>query len=340
MNFQDLLEKLFIETGSPDTGASRPDYLLQQYKDALNTSQDEICATCAPSLEHLIREDSIQVVGGTSDYMLGDWCQRPLSMYTKDVLAHKILFRRPKAADRDGSRNTVLVPYTFGPYMVTLLPRTKTPFLSGAAGSGTGIAITEGATTAVIGGSNAVLTSAVVGRMLRVNGEAEDYQIISQNGVRTMTLDRPVISRMRGSGTSNVGTGYAAATARWEISPVGRFAVQFLPTPIQATTVYFRYMAYPRKLVEPSDTPELQEDMHHLLWKGAMRAIGATKQNDAMYQMYTAEFASAIGLLKASDIDDDDSFDGPDRPWLGDEVQRGIMPGVYSRSGGGNAGYW
>lgn len=337
MNFQDLLEKLFVETGYPDTGNSRPDYLLQQYKDALNVAQDEICATCAPSLEHLIQESTLNVVANTSDYLLGDWCQRPLSLWTEDVMAHKINFRRPKAADRDGSRNTILVPYTFGPYMVTLLPRTSTPALSGASGSSTGASVTNGSTAVTFGSSGPVLTSDLVGRMLKLNGESEDYKItaITDHGC---TTDRPVIARMRGAGSTNIGADYT--NVRWEIGPVGRFMVRFLPKPTASSTVFFRYMAYPRKMIEPSDTPQMQEDMHHLIWKGAMRAIGATKQNQTMYQMYTNEFAASVQLLKASDIDDDDSADGPNSEWLMDNVQRGVLPGTYSRFGAGQGGWY
>lgn len=339
MNLQDLMEKLFIETGHPDTGSDRPDYLFQQYKDCLNTAQDEIAATCAPSMEHLIRETTLSIIGGTQDYMLGDWVQRPLSMWTQDIFAHKVRFRRPGTADRDGSRNTVLVPYVLGPYMCSLLPRTNVPALSGAAGSSTGATATEGALTVVFGASNAVLTAAVVGRMLRLNGESADYLITAQDGSHTVTVDRPIVSRVRGLGVSNLGPGYAATTCRWEIGPVGRFQLRFLPTPKDSSTLFLRYMAYPRKLIHLSDTPELQEDMHYLIWKGALRAVSATKQNDPMYQMYTNEYATAIALLKASDIDDTDSSDGPHVEMLGDDVPLGVVPGTYSRFGGGRFGY-
>lgn len=338
MNFQDLQEKLFYETGHPDTGADRPDYLVQQYRDALNTAQDEIAATCAPSMDHLIREAALAIVSGTQDYLLGDWVQRPLSMWTEDQFAHKVRFRKALSADRDGLRNTVLVPYVLGPYEVVLLPRTNAAALSNGQGVNNGATATEGGAQIGIGSNNAVLTSAVVGRMVRLNGEAADYKIVSVNS-RTITIDRPIVSRIRGLGTTNVGAGYAENTTRWEIGPVGRFQVRFLPMPNMASNVKFRYMAYPRKMLSASDTPELQEDMHHLLWKGAMRALGATKQNAAMYQQYTQEFADAISLLKASDMDDVDSNDGPHCEMLGDNIPVGVLPGTYSRYGGGRYGY-
>lgn len=335
MNYQDLIEKLFIETGYPDTGNTRFDYMLQKYKDALNAAQDEIASTCAPFLDHLVREDTLSVVANTQDYLLGDWVQRPLSMWTDDCFAHKVKFRRPSIADRDGSRNTVLVPYVFGPFQLTLLPRTTMAALGNIAGSTTGAQASEGAQTIVVGTGNANFTSAVIGRMLRLNGEAEDYKITAQNGANTLTVDRPIRSRMRGTGTTNIGAGYAAATCSWTIGPPGRFMIRFLPKPTSASTVKFRYMAYPRKLIETSDVSEIQEDLHHLIWKGALRAIGATKQNQDMYQMYAKEYGEALAVLKASDMDDEDSSEGPWCEVLGDDAPVGRIPGTYSRFGGG-----
>lgn len=338
MNLSDLMDKVFVETGYPDPTADKPDYIWQRAKDAVNTAQDEVANTGAPSLEFLTRETTVNVLAGVADYGISDGCQRPLSMWTEGPFASHIKFRKALSADRDGSRNSLLVPLQYGPYQVVLLPRTSAAFLSNKAGATTGVAIAEGALTAVFGSANAILTSAVVGRMLRVNGEAEDYYITAQDGSHTATLDRPVISRVRGAGVSHQGTGYLAANTRWEIGPVGRFQFRFLPAVNAPFTANVRYMAYPRKLIEPSDTPELQEDMHSLLWKGALRAIGATKQNADMYQTYSKEFSDGIAELKASDIDDYSSNDTARVVRLGDERARVRVPGFYSRSHG--SGYY
>ncbi len=169
--------------------------------------------------------------------------------------------------------------------------------------------------------------------MLRLNGESEDYKIVSHDSSHTLTLDKPIRSRMRGLTTTGYGAGYSGV--RWEIGPVGRFALRFLPPPNASLTAYVRYMAYPRKLIQDSDTPELQDDMHHLLWKGALRLVGASKQNDSMYQTYTQEYSAAVSELKMSDQDDVSSDDGPMVERLGDERPVGWQPGLYIRGVGG-----
>lgn len=334
MNLGDLMEKVFIETGSPDPSSDRPDYVWQRNKDAINTAMDELAATCAPSLQFLTRETTITVLAGQSDYPINDWCQRPLSMWVEGPFATQIEFRKALSADRDGSRNSLLVPLQFGPYQVALLPRTTIPALSNVPGATTGAAATEGTPTVVIGSANAVLTADAVGRMICLNGDAEDYRITAQAS-RTITVDRAIRSRISGLGVSHVGAGYANTATCWEIGPSGRFMLRFLPAPNAPFTAFVRYMAYPRRMVNLTEKPELQSDMHHLLWKGALRAIGATKQNDAMYQMYTKEFADALANLKASDIDDYSSPDTARVVRLGDERMRARVPGLYSRNGGG-----
>ncbi len=87
-------------------------------------------------------------------------------------------------------------------------------------------------------------------------------------------------------------------------------------------------MAYPRKLLSLTDEPELQEDMHDLLWMGAMVKMGAQKENDRQYQMWSNEYANAIALLKKSDNDAAASNDGPRVERLDDWIPTGVARGT------------
>lgn len=335
MNFSDLQEECWKNLGYPDPNSDRTNALLQTIRDSLNGAMDDVAATCAPSLDRLTREATIDVVAGTQDYQLGDWVQRPLSMWTEGQYAHPIYFRRALAADRDGSRNSVYVVGSLGPFQAALLPRTQPgDNLNGAAGASTGATATAGTTTVTFGASSTVLTSAVVGKMLRLNGEYADYKILSKDSDHVVTVDRPIITRVSGLG-STAGTGYSSV--RWEISPPGRFKIRFLPNPTAAATVYYRYMAYPRKMLNASDEPELQEDMHLILVDGAMKRIAKIKQNAELYGMYGNDYQRFIENLKRSDVDDYSTDDTNQvetlRNMPGSRQIR--QPGEYRRGGSG-----
>ncbi len=323
MNLQNLLDTIYTIMGYPDTSSSRSDFRFQQCRDLLNTIQNEISATMSPSLYSLIRETTLTVTAGTTDYLINDWCQHPLSML-ESVYGNRINLRRMLSADCDGSRNPNLQgSNTLN--MAVEIPRTTDAAYSGAAGSTTGATAAEDATTVTFGASIALGTD-VVGRMLKLNGENNDYKILTRPTAVTVTIDKPIVSRVRSTGTSNIGAGYAAASCKWEIGPKGRFKIRFLPSVGNSPTI--RYMAYPRKLVGLTDEPELQEDMHDLLWQGAVMKLGASKQNETMYQMYANEYKNAIELLKKSDEDEVASEDGPRVERLNDWIPVGIARGT------------
>lgn len=323
MNFNDLQETVWRNLGYPDTTSGhRTDWRLQEIKDGLNTAYHEVAATCAPALNFLKRETTITLVAGTSDYLIDDHCQRPLSMWVEGVNAQPLEFKRAMEADRDGSRGTNNIVGEIAGYAVTLLPRTTTAAYSGVAGSTTGATATEGATFATLG-SGVTLVAAMVGRTFKLNGEQEDYIVTAMNNTsKVLTVDKPIISRLRGDGTTLTGAGYAADTCRWEVGPAGRYKLRFLPSPTVTGTVYVRYMAYPRKLIGDSDTPELQEDMHHLLVEGTMERITQGKQALEWAQTYGQRFKERIAMLQKSDRDEYPSRTVPRVATLDDYVGR------------------
>lgn len=335
MNFKDMQEEVWKNIGLPDTTTgTRTDARRQTIRDALNQAMADIAATCSPKLDFLIRETTLSVVAGTQDYLIDDRCQRPLSLWTEGQYAHRIDFRKALAADRDGSRNSLYVVGDLGPFQCALLPRTSAATLSNIAAANKGALVVEGAKTCVIGSDNAVLDSSSVGRMLVLNGEDADYLITGVSS-RTITVDKPILARLTGNGVTGTGGGYAEASTSWEIGPAGRFKVRFLPIPTASATVYVRYMAYPRWLVGDSDRPELQKDMHQLIVKGAMKSVASGKQNSESFQLYQVEFERLLTGLKASDVDDYSSDDGPQVETLdtmaGSRPVR--QPGEYRRGG-------
>ncbi len=339
MNFGDLLETLWVATGYPDTGSDRQDMRVQQYRDALNTILDEICASCAPSLFRLIREDTIALVANQSTYTLNDWCARPLSLYTADQQAHKIRYLRPRTADFSGIRNTNYRYPQFGPYTLTDGMRTIGSILdSNVSGLTGGASVAEDSKSVTFPGATGTPWDipAVIGRKFCFNGEDTDYKVVSTNG-SGLTLDRHVHSRLTGVGVSNQGVGYTGAP--FEISPPGRLQVQILPMPTIPKTINYRYMAHPRRMINLTDTPELDTQYHHLIWKGALRLISAIKQNADQLQAWQAEYGTALAQLQKSDTDETDSDDAPRFETLNDRsALRYDLPGT-NRRGGYGSGY-
>ncbi len=170
--------------------------------------------------------------------------------------------------------------------------------------------------------------------MFRLNGESGDYRILQASaGTNVVTIDRPIVSRMRGVGVTGVGTGYSQV--RWECSPPGRVVLRCLPTPSATKTINYRFLALPRKLLNADQSPEIQEEYHHLIWKGALRLVGAEKGNQTLYGMYAQEYAAALELLKRSDDDETPSDDAPRIERLIDRSGPIYPPGTYSRTGSG-----
>ena len=298
MNFNDLQEACFRFLGLHDS-AQRPDWRRQEVKDALNTSLDEV-ASQPPFLWNLVREADLSVVASTSVYTLDDWVAKPLFIWKSDT-GHKIRFINYRLSGRDHSRYPNAVPASLGPWELTWYPR------SSALLSGTAASATEAATS--VTGLSGLTDANSVGRMVRLNGEDGDYKVLSQTGGTAATVDRAVRSRLTGLGTTGVGAGYTSV--RWELSPRDRFCIKFLPTPAEASTVRYSFLALPRRLVNASDTPEIKEGFHHLLWKGALCKLGAFGEDDASYQRFKGEYEQARDELRKADNDESDSEDSP-----------------------------
>lgn len=338
MNFGNLLERLWTVTGYPNpSSGNREDWRFQQYKDNINATLDEIVKTNAPRIFSLQRESSFNLVPGTSLYTLDDWVARPLSLYTTDVAAHKLVMIRPRRADANGWRNPFYSFPPLGPYTFTDGMRTSAALVTGASGASTGASCTNGDSAVTLGTSGPTLPtdSTYVGRMVRFNGESNDYKIVS-TAAHGITVDRPILGQCIGVG--HTGVGQNLANVRWEISPPGRMRVQVLPMPSTVKTVYYRFAALPRKLVELDDTPEIHEEYHELIWKGALRLVAATKQNAENYGLWAGEFAAAMKALQNADDDEFDSDEGPKREMIADHIPPGILPGTYSRGLG--VGYY
>ncbi len=146
----------------------------------------------------------------------------------------------------------------------------------------------------------------------------------------SVTVDRPVRARITGQGVTGVGAGYT--NVRWEIGPPDRIQLQMLPAPTEALSVNYRYMSRPRLLINTDETPELPDDMHHLLWKGALKYIRLSKQDQAMAGAYRQEYMEGLALLQSSDQDTQDSNTPPDYASLGDDYPRGLPADVSFRN--------
>lgn len=320
MNFGNLEEKCWQFLGCHDT-ANRIDWRRQEIRDAINSAQDEI-TSAAPFLNELVRESYFDVVTGVVEgtaevllivtptaprtgkiYTLSDWCRRPLSFWTEDSTAHKVEMKWPRSFDRDGSRNSNLAPLSVGPFNLTPHPR------SSAAGTTDASVSASEASTSI---TAAQAAASDVGKMVRLNGEDSDYKITvvtSPGAAATLTTDRAIRGRLTGLGTTGVGADYSAIGA--VISPPGRYRIFMNPAPTATQTLYYRYMAYARRLVNPTDVPELPVEQHHLLWKGALRMIAGLDRKDSAYGIYTNEFDRAVAQYREADVDDVDSNDVP-----------------------------
>lgn len=340
MNFQQLVEQLFQFTGHPDPSSDRPDYLTQQFRDAINSVTSEICSICAPQTFALVREAVLPLVAGQNTYFLSDWCQRALSLYFTDPssgFTYDLKFRRPRNADMDGSRNPNLVVGQLGRFQVTLAPRTAVAQWGSAAGS-QGASAAEGTQVILLGNDPDLqqLPAAAIGCMIKLNGDYGDYLIQEADvNANIVVVDRPVRSRVSGLTTTGVGPGYGASAnpvatpCKYEVSPKGRYRVQFLPVPTIVQSINYRYMALPRKLLSDDDEPEILEEYHHLIYKGACLKVAASKENQGLYQIYQQEFNDAMAEMRKSDIDDVDSTDAPQYETLGSRrAQYDLPPGT------------
>lgn len=301
MNKNDLMERLWSMLGQHETG-QRPDWRTQHLSDALNLKLEEV-ASANPFLWELVRESTLSIVAGTSDYTLDDWAMRPMQFWTEGTSAHRVAARNYRITTRDGSRNSGSAYTTNGPFEYVLLPRSTTAGSSGTAASSTY------ASTTITKSGGTDWTSADIGKMIRLNGEENDYKITAVGGVTSLTVDRATRGKLTGQGTSGTPSNYSSV--KWEISPPGRCRIKILPTPTSASTVYYSYVAYPRRLINATDVPEISDNFHHLLWKGAIAECGAFNEDPGVYQIYKAEYEQALQGLKDSNREDQDVDEPP-----------------------------
>ncbi len=298
MNYGTLQERCWNFLSQANT-AGRADWKRQEIRDALNEVLYDVAGE-PPFIWNLVREFTFDIVPNQSVYTLDDWIARPLALRTEDSNAHRVIFRNWRAVDRDGSRATGAVDGPLGPWQVTWYPRTSAALKSGAAASAT-----EGSTS-ITGLSG--LNASDVGRMLRLNGEETDYKIVSQS-VTACVVDRAVRSRLSGEAVLGVGLGYSSV--RWEISPPGRYRLEFVPKPTMTKTVHMKALVLPRLLLQDNETPEILTERHHLLWKGALRQLSALMEESENWQRYATEYQDALRQLRANEQDDADNEEGP-----------------------------
>jgi len=299
MNLSSLEERCWEYLGKGEA-SMRLDFQRQQIRDALNEAQLE-AAVKAPFHWDLVREGTIPIVVGTKEYTLDDWCLRPISFWTEGTTAHPVKLRHPYMVDRDGSRNTSHSYISNGPYEVVLIPRSTT-----AARSGTAASASEAATS-VTGCTGASATD--IGRMLTLNGEDGDYLITATN-TSSYTVDKTIRARLTGRGVTGAGAGYTSVP--WAVGPTGRFRVKILQSPTEAGTLYYRYVRYPRRMINTTDRPELHEVWHRNLIAGALSKLSALVEDKEMYSLWKQEWMAALDEIAQNEPDDLPSEDVPD----------------------------
>ena len=330
MNRADLENKVWQYLGFNDTSRQQ-DWRRQQIWDALNTAL-KIIGSTAPYLLALTREASIPIVAGTAVYVLNDWCGKFLGAWTETAAAHKIRFRNPNVADRDGSRNPNLALGSLGPWEGVWQPRNTVAAFYGISGV-TGATIVDGALTAtLLGATSKAPDQTAVGRMVRFNGESADYAITAASS-NSLTLDKPFKARLSAGGTGVSQTPNTYTGVKWEIGPPGRVVFKVLPMPIgDTTTMFYRYAALPRMLLNADDTPEIPDEYHDLIWMGAMKYVDLVNEKDPQIQSFMSEFASQLDRIRAEDAAQVQDVD--EAPWyttLSQSDMRGLPRDSYSR---------
>lgn len=299
MNKLELIERCWQELGYPSSADARPDWRRQIIDDGLAEGQDEISRIC-PFMFSMIRESSLSLVAGTSEYALDDWCRYPISFYTLDDSAHKVFLRVPRIADYDGSRNPNLVQWGQGPFELVPIPRTTTPFATQAS-----ITESEGDTTIAANGAAATW----VGRKVTFNNSSEDYKVSSVSAGVSFTMDKALRARLTGVGTTGTGAGLTAASV--QVSPVGAFQIKVLGGVPETYTLYYRGVWIPRRMIADTDRPEIPDAYHHLLWKRALKNCVALNENNNAWQRVSADYERELEILKQSEQDMQDSDETP-----------------------------
>ena len=325
MNFYDLQQRYRNHLGYPD-GDALDDHQLQEIRDNINAAQDHIYMA-APYFHWLVREATITPVSSQTVYTLDDSAEKALEFWTEDSNAHKVMLLSAREVDRNGLRNSNLTDTGNGPYEMTWYPRT-----TDATASGTSASVTVGSTTLTkSGGSD--WTSALAGKLIRLNGESADYYVSSVGGTSTLTMDRAYRDRIVGTGTS--GTQSNLSAKRWEISPPGRLRVELFTTSTGGPTISYRYMRRHRVLIADDETPEMPEKYHWLVLYFALLKDSIFREKKDMYQVFKREAEDGLAVMLNEERDQHDMefqarYESPIRL----ERQRLPVPhGTYSRRG-------
>ena len=299
MNFSEMQERVWQELGYPSSSDARPDWKLQIIKDGCNEGLDELARLC-PFMFQMVRETTLSLVAGTTDYALDDWCRWPLSFYTLDNNAHKVQLRVPRLADYDGSRNPNLNQWAQGPYELVPIPRTTTPFATQASVTASELATTIPAVSAAATWAN---------RKVTFNNGSEDYKVSSVSAGVSIVIDKALKARLTGVGQTGVGGGLNSASM--QISPPGVYQVRVLGGVPEASTLYYRYVAIPRRLIVDTDRPEIPDAYHNLIWKRALKNCASLNENTNAWQRVAADYERELEILKASEQDTQDSDEVP-----------------------------
>lgn len=302
MNFNQLQETVWDVLGVQSSG-DRRDCTLQAVKRGINSALVET-ARAVTQMGYLTREKSITLVPGTNVYYLDDWCRQLRSLYTVDGSAHKVNMRIENIADHEGLRNSTLaISGTTGPYDAIAWERPTTALKSGTVG-----AIAEGTTAFTKTGGDA-LDSTDVGRMLRINGEDNDYVISAIVSADACTIDRAHRGFLTGNGTTGAAASYT--NKKWEVSPAGRIGIRLLPSSSEGGTLYYRGIFRPKMLVNADEVPELPSEFHDLIWKGALRYMALRGKELEVMMPWINEYSQALQSLKKQDAEDSsDQNDG------------------------------
>lgn len=264
MNFQEMQQKYFLYLGRP-VDAEILDWERQAARDDLNAAVDRIIALCKPYLWVHMREWTLSVVAGTSTYALDAACEMPVEFWTADTRARPIPFIDPRMGDMNGLRNTnAQSTYT---HTFVWTPATQTAEKSGAAGATAGASLSAAGTTVTKSGGTA-WASTDVGKIIRLNGSV-DLVISSYTSANSIEVARAYIGRLTGSGVANSPSGLTQVA--WEVTPIGTYQIQAIPTPQTTESVLYRGVWRHQRLMNNSDTLLLPERYHMLpVYKAAI----------------------------------------------------------------------
>ena len=287
MNLTTLRERIWNSLGLFETD-QRPNYMRQEIDDALNFAILDIYQR-THWWWHFLDEVDLDIVAGTSDYELDDYCWLPVALKLQGNDEDFIEFVAPAEADRQGLRQPSLVQSSAGPFQWTWKPSRRTAAKLG------NIDIDDGTKDVTINSIDVALTSADVGRRVRINGEQPDY-VIATVGSGTCTLDRNYRSPRRLRATDDAGDDRAGVS--FEVSPGPVWKVTLSPAPSQNMTVTVRMARRPRWLLHGAEVPEIDEKAHEVLELAARRNLCRFTEDSKNWAIYNGEYEAGIKRLR------------------------------------------